>query len=92
MKVRAYKSGNMMRERSDKSTWSGIKTLWKLLNDKEKHRMIVLFILILVLSFIEMMGISSVLPFLAVASKPSLVTENKYLFTEIGRASCRERV
>lgn len=70
-----------MRERSDKSTWSGIKTLWKLLNDKEKHRMIVLFILILVLSFIEMMGISSVLPFLAVASKPSLVTENKYLFT-----------
>ena len=69
----------MMRQKSDKSTWSGIKTLWKILNTQEKKRMLFLLVMILILSFIEMMGISSILPFLAVASNPDLVTENKQL-------------
>ncbi|MDX9802323.1 MAG: ABC transporter ATP-binding protein [Spirochaetia bacterium] len=80
MKTRLYKSGRI-NQKSDKSTWEGIVTLWKILNKRERKGMIILLCLILILSFIEMLGISSIMPFLAVAAKPELVNTNHYLNT-----------
>ena len=78
MKTRLYKSGRI-NQKSDKSILEGIKTLLKILNRKEKKGMVLLFCLIIILSAIEMAGITSIMPFLAVASKPELVESNQYL-------------
>ena len=41
--------------------------------------MLIVFILIIVLSAIEMVSVTSVMPFLAVAAKPDLVQSNEIL-------------
>ncbi len=80
MKTKLYKSGRF-NQKSENSMWSGFKSLWRILNKKERRGMMILLSIILALSFIEMLGISSILPFLAVASKPDLVNTNLYLNT-----------
>ena len=78
MKTKLYKSGRI-NQKSDKSMLEGIKTLIAILNRKEKKGMIILFILILVLAAIEMVSVTSVMPFLAVASKPDIIESNEIL-------------
>ena len=78
MKTKLYRSGRI-NQKSDKSVLDGIKTLLRILNKKEKKGMLILFCMILVLSAIEMAGVTSIMPFLAVASKPELVETNRYL-------------
>ncbi len=69
----------MINQRSEKSVIYGIKTLHKILNRKEKKGMFILFFIIICLSVIEMAGVTSIMPFLAVASKPELINTNPYL-------------
>ena len=80
MKTNIYKSGRI-NQKSDKSMIEGIKTLLKILNKREKKGVVILFILILILSVIEMASIISVMPFLAVAAKPDLIQTNNVLKT-----------
>ena len=69
----------MINQRSEKSVIDGIKTLHEILNRKEKKGMLILFFIIICLSAIEMAGVTSIMPFLAVASKPELIKINPYL-------------
>jgi len=78
MKTSLYKSGRI-NNKSDKSIIEGIKILFKILTKREKKGVIILFILILVLSVIEMASVISVMPFLAVAAKPDLIQTNVLL-------------
>jgi len=80
MKTALYKSGRI-NNRSDKSIIEGIKTLFKILTKREKKGVLILFILILILSIIEMASVISVMPFLAVAARPDLIESNEILKT-----------
>lgn len=56
-----------------------LKKLWSLLTPKEKLITITLFIMMLMSSFIELMGIGLILPVIALLAKPELIEQNKYL-------------
>ena len=56
-----------------------MKILISILNRKEKKGMIIVFVLIIILSAIEMASVTSVMPFLAVAAKPDLIQSNEIL-------------
>lgn len=53
--------------------------LFKILEYRDYFQLIILFILVLVMAIIEMMGLASILPFMAVLSKPEIIESNKYL-------------
>ena len=55
------------------------KKLSFLLNPSERRQAIVLFIMIFLMALIDMIGIASILPFIAVLSNPSIVETNIYL-------------
>ena len=78
MKTNLYKSGKINRK-SDKNMLEGVRILTKILNRKEKKGMFILFVLIIILSAIEMASVTSVMPFLAVAAKPDLIQSNEIL-------------
>ncbi len=78
MKTALYKSGRI-NDRSDKNIMEGIKTLLNILTKREKKGVLILFILILILSIIEMASVISVMPFLAVAARPDLIESNEIL-------------
>ncbi|MFH2113874.1 MAG: ABC transporter transmembrane domain-containing protein, partial [Spirochaetota bacterium] len=58
---------------------AGIKKLWALFQKRERRNMLLLLGLILILAFVEMVGVSSVLPFLSVAATPEVVETNEFL-------------
>ena len=56
-----------------------LKQLLSLLSKDEKLKLILVFIGVLIMGFLELAGIGSIMPFLTVASNPEMVTTNKYL-------------
>lgn len=52
---------------------------WKILTRPERKNLILLTILTISLAFVELVGVGSVMPFLAVASNPDVVETNRYL-------------
>lgn len=56
-----------------------IKRLLSILTSDEKRKLIFVLVGVLIMGLLELAGIGSILPFLSVASKPQMVTENKYL-------------
>ena len=64
-----------------------LKKLLFLLSAHEKKRAGLLLIMILILSFLDMIGVASIMPFIAVLTNPSLVESNfflKYMFQASG--------
>ena len=53
--------------------------LFDLLTRRERTRFFLLLGMIIVMGFVEMAGVASILPFLAVVSDPSLVESNAWL-------------
>ena len=56
-----------------------IKKLSNLLTSNERFRTMLLLAMVLIMAFIEMLGIASIMPFIAVMSNPELVETNTYL-------------
>lgn len=52
--------------------------LFDLLTHRERQRFFFLLAMIIVMAFVDMLGVASILPFLAVVSEPSLIRENDY--------------
>lgn len=57
------------------------KKLLSLLSPKELKRAGLLLIMIIIMAFIDVIGVASILPFVAVLSNPGLIDENVYLNT-----------
>lgn len=57
------------------------KKLLNLLTPHERKRVVLLLIMIIIMSFIDMLGVASILPFVAVLSNPSLIETNIILNT-----------
>ena len=55
------------------------KKLIDLLSPQERRRCLVLLAMILVMAFIDMLGIASIMPFMAVLTNPEVVHNNEYL-------------
>ena len=53
--------------------------LFDLLTRHERRRFFLLLGMVVVMGFVEMMGVASILPFLAVVADPSLVQRNQYM-------------
>ena len=58
-----------------------VKKLIFILSSHERKRAVLLLIMIIVMALIDMMGVASILPFIAVLSNPSLVETNNILKT-----------
>jgi ATP-binding cassette, subfamily B, bacterial PglK len=56
------------------------KKIWLLFNKHEKKRAILVLFLMIIMAFLEVLGVSSILPFLAVLGNPEIIETNKYLF------------
>lgn len=50
-----------------------------LLTYKEKKKAILLFFLIFLMAFLDMLGVASILPFIAVLSNPQIIETNNFL-------------
>lgn len=59
---------------------SQIQSVISLMSKKEKIRFVFLIIGSMLLGVIEVLGVSSIMPFIAVASQPELIQTNEYLF------------
>lgn len=59
---------------------SQIHSVISLMSKKEKIRFVFLIIGSMLLGVIEVLGVSSIMPFIAVASQPELIQTNEYLF------------
>lgn len=57
------------------------KKLLFLLSFHERKRLVILFILSIISSLIDMMGVASIVPFVAILSTPSLIETNSILIT-----------
>jgi ABC-type multidrug transport system fused ATPase/permease subunit len=53
--------------------------IFDLLTPRERQRFFLLLILIIVMAFVDMLGVASILPFLAVVSDPDEIRSNGYL-------------
>ena len=49
-----------------------------LLSKKDKRKIFILLIMCLVLSFVEIVGVAAIMPFISVASNPDLIYSNQY--------------
>jgi ABC-type multidrug transport system fused ATPase/permease subunit len=58
-----------------------LKNLLKLLSPQEKRRGCLLLVMILIMALFDMIGVASILPFMAVISNPELIEANDYLAT-----------
>ena len=56
-----------------------VKKLLALLTKDERRKLVLVFILILLMGFLELAGIGSIMPFLSVATNPESIETNKYL-------------
>ena len=57
-----------------------IRKLIEILTSQEQKRGILLLAMILVMAFLEMLGLASIVPFLAILSNPDIVESNKFLY------------
>ena len=60
---------------------NNLKKIFFLINSREKKIFILLIMLILIMALFEMIGVASILPFIAILSNPSLVDTNVILNT-----------
>ena len=56
-----------------------ISNLWKILNKKNKSSIFGILLLFFISSLIDLIGVSSIIPFLSVLSDPNIINENIYL-------------
>ncbi len=56
-----------------------VSSIISLLNRREKIQLLFLFFGAIILGVIEVLGVSSIMPFIAVASQPGLIESNEYL-------------
>ena len=56
-----------------------LKMIFGLFSQTERKRAFVLFIMTIIMAFMDVVGVSSVLPFMAVVADQSLLETNKYL-------------
>ena len=56
-----------------------LKKLLYILSKKEKRKLIFVFFGILIMGFLEVVGVGSIMPFISVASDPSVIHTNEYL-------------
>ena len=59
--------------------FSTLRKLLELLSAREKRQALFLLVMMLLLAIVEMAGVASILPFIAVLSDPSLIQTNQYL-------------
>ncbi|SIR05380.1 ABC-type bacteriocin/lantibiotic exporter, contains an N-terminal double-glycine peptidase domain [Alkalispirochaeta americana] len=64
---------------SNLSLTASIRLFWKILDASERRSLVLVLFMILILAFVEMAGVGSIMPFLAVAADPTLVETNPYL-------------
>ena len=57
-----------------------IRKLIEILTSQEQKRGILLLAMILVMAFLEMLGLASIVPFLAILSNPDIVENNKFIY------------
>ena len=56
-----------------------LRKLYSLLDARERKRGLLVFLLLLVVAFVEVLGVASVMPFIAVLSNPEVIDANPYL-------------
>lgn len=56
-----------------------VKTFFQLLTPRERRNLYLLFCAVLVMAGLEVVSVASIMPFLSIASDPSMVQENGYL-------------
>jgi ATP-binding cassette, subfamily B, bacterial PglK len=56
------------------------KKIYNILDNKEKKKFIFLILFLFLVAIIEVIGIASIMPFIAVVSNPQIIHENKFLF------------
>ena len=56
-----------------------LKKISDLLTPSEKKQAILLFLLILIMAFVDMLGVASIFPFISVLADPELIEKNDYL-------------
>lgn len=64
--------------------WVSIRKLSALLESRERSRMMQITLLMLITAFVQMAGIASVLPFLAVVADPAIIDSNAVLASMYG--------
>ena len=57
-----------------------IKKVFSLLTFHEKKRVITLIFLILIMSALDVIGVASILPFIAVLTNPQIIETNQFIF------------
>lgn len=57
------------------------KKIWFLFDYNEKKRVVLLFLLMIIMAFFEVLGVGSIMPFLSVLGNPETIETNKYLST-----------
>ncbi len=55
------------------------KFIWKLISSEEKRKLFFILVLIIGFSFIELLGVASVMPFLTILGSPEVIHENHWL-------------
>ena len=56
-----------------------LKKLSQLLSSKERFKIVLLLLMILIMALIDLLGIASIMPFIAVLSNPELIETNEAL-------------
>ena len=59
--------------------YENFKKISDLLTPSEKKQAILLFLLILIMAFVDMLGVASIFPFISVLADPELIEKNDYL-------------
>ena len=54
--------------------------IWKLFNQHERKRAILLLLLMNIMAFFEVLGVGSIMPFLSVLGNQESIQTNQYLF------------
>ena len=53
--------------------------IWSLLDARERRRGLIVFALLLTVAFVDVLGVASVMPFIAMLANPEVVETNRYL-------------
>ena len=56
-----------------------LRKLLYLLSPKEQKKAVILLFMILIMAFLEMLGLVSILPFMAMLSNPEVIETNKFI-------------
>jgi hypothetical protein len=58
---------------------TNLKKFLELLSSVEKKKLIILMFMILIMALVDMLGVASIMPFMAVLANPELIETNKIL-------------